>query len=74
MCFNCNCGRYFNSGICPHKEDKPFIPELLKDISMIRSPQEREAVPCKSYAKYKGYHSPKCNCLPCWQLYLKRWS
>lgn len=20
LCFNCNCGRYFNQGICPHKE------------------------------------------------------
>src|ERR1051326_154650 len=20
LCFNCNCGRYFNGGVCPHKK------------------------------------------------------
>jgi hypothetical protein len=20
LCFNCNCGRYHNGGICPHKQ------------------------------------------------------
>jgi hypothetical protein len=22
LCFNCNCGRSVNGGICPHKEEK----------------------------------------------------
>jgi hypothetical protein len=22
LCFNCNCGRSVNGGVCPHKEDK----------------------------------------------------
>lgn len=21
LCFNCNCGRYINGGLCPHEED-----------------------------------------------------
>jgi hypothetical protein len=23
LCFNCNCGRRVNGGVCPHKEAKP---------------------------------------------------
>lgn len=25
LCFNCNCGRYRNKGVCPHKEGKDAI-------------------------------------------------
>lgn len=30
LCMNCNRGRYYNSGICPHESDRQ---ELLKEVS-----------------------------------------
>jgi hypothetical protein len=32
LCFNCNCGRHINSGVCPHCENKENVCERLHEI------------------------------------------
>ena len=33
MCYNCNCGRYFNGGTCPHK-DKKTLEQYIQEYGV----------------------------------------
>lgn len=34
-----------------------------------REPKEEKA--CRHFATYKAIYKPKCNCLPCWNKWIK---
>ena len=35
LCFNCNCGRRINGGICPHKDTEFTLERIMKVLNVV---------------------------------------
>lgn len=42
LCYNCNCGRYRNGGVCPHKSGVPILEERAEGV-IVRSADDEQA-------------------------------
>jgi predicted nucleic acid-binding Zn ribbon protein len=73
LCFNCNAGREFNGGVCPH-EGHQEQPEPLKCIVCGREATDRQPVcaSCRRVLKEKHGNLSLPACLQCGTPLLKR--
>jgi len=45
LCFNCNCGRHINGGVCPHQEETPSLRRKVtktRDSALIPQSEEND--------------------------------
>ena len=41
LCYNCNCGRHYNGGICPHKDPKYATPEAFEKYELAQARRKK---------------------------------
>lgn len=53
--------------------DRMVIRKKSKDSLLIDEQNNvRDLKPCSYFPQYKGLRKPKCNCAPCWDLWVTK--